>query len=486
MERIETGSEDASFETDSARAVRKTSHGRGADPRRVLILAAYFLPRRRVGSMRPFRFAIHLKEFGWAPTVVTIAAPGQRLTAKEERLLRDVDVIEVTSPIDRTMKSESQLGGTRRADATRGKTARWVERLDRQFPVDTWMLLYAARYRQLVDIVRKVAPDVLMATGDPWSSLVFGGRLAHRFRIPYVPDFRDPWTMSTVRTADQWGIVRGIDRHFERRVIDRASVVLFQSERVEQLYRDRYQETGIDSLTIPNSLDPDVFDDPIDFDAATSHAVSTGDGLRIGFFGRFRKMSPATLIADALAAVQRSNAAATEAIQVASFGPLSMEDEAYASARGVAACFRTLEPVPLERALGVLREFDILLLSTEESRTQIIPAKLFEYLAAGRPILSLSRNASVGDILQATGTGLQISSATEAADLLVACLDARRAGEPMPIPFDPNVEEIAKYDARTTTAQLAALLVQIVEPPMADPISAHPGDHHWPDDDTKT
>ncbi len=432
--------------------------------RRVLIIAAYFLPRRRVGSMRPFRFAIHLRELGWAPTVLTIAAPGQKLTPKEERLLHDVNVIEISSPMDRTRKSESQLGGEKHGGGrSRRRLAGWIDRLERQVPVDTWMLLYAARYRRLIEVVQQLKPDVIMATGDPWSSLVIGGRLAERFGLPYVADFRDPWTLSAVRTADQWRIPRAVDRRFERRIVERASMVLFQSERVEEMYREHYRDVDFRSRTIPNSFDPVVFDDPIDLESATAHAVSPGDGLRIGFFGRFRRMSPARLIADALAEMGRMDAAAAEAVLVTSFGPLSSDDEEYAAEQGVLSRFTSAEPVPLERSLSTLREFDILLLSTEESRTHIIPAKLFEYLAAGRPILSLSRNTAVAEILKTTGSGVQLTDSREVAALLLACLHARRKGEPMPIAFDPNPDEIRRYEARQTTHDLATLFDEIVD-----------------------
>lgn len=53
--------------------------------------------------MRPFRFAIHLREYGWEPTVLTIAAPGQELTDKEAALLRDVSVLSVKPPFDRVL-----------------------------------------------------------------------------------------------------------------------------------------------------------------------------------------------------------------------------------------------------------------------------------------------------------------------------------------------------------------------------------------------
>ena len=77
--------------------------------KRVLMFTPYFLPRRRVGAMRPFRFVIHLRDFGWEPVVMTIAAKGQQLTPREAELLEGIRIIELAPPFDRTLASESQL-----------------------------------------------------------------------------------------------------------------------------------------------------------------------------------------------------------------------------------------------------------------------------------------------------------------------------------------------------------------------------------------
>src|SRR5690606_701564 len=107
----------ATIETDSEPA-KHSGAPRGAfassedEPmRRVLIIAAYFLPRRRVGSMPPFRLGAHLREVGWGPTVLISAARGLRRRRKAERLLHHVHVSEMSSPMDRTRKSEGGLVG---------------------------------------------------------------------------------------------------------------------------------------------------------------------------------------------------------------------------------------------------------------------------------------------------------------------------------------------------------------------------------------
>lgn len=432
--------------------------------RRALLFAPYFLPRRRVGSMRPFRFAIHLRSFGWQPTVLTIATPGQQLTDKEAALLHGIEVIGIDTPFDRTVKAESQLGlaKAQAASATRSRaTARWqdqmVEAFDRQFPVDTWLPLFLLRYPQLARAVRRVRPEVLWSTGDPWSGLVMGAVLSRHFGLPWIADFRDPWTLCDVRTDRQWGVTKAVDRVLERFVLRTADTVLFQAGQTESNYRRHYADLDLRTTTIYNSYDPHVFEDPVQTQA---QAKSGDERLHLGFFGRFRAMSPASVIIDALAAVRARHGDLADRICVHAFGPLNEADAQYAAARGLRHQFVQDDAVPLERALSALRRFDVLLLSTDPRRDEIIPAKLLEYLPAGRPILSLSRNPEVGRILAQTQTGVQLPLDDQAAiaDLLAGCVQAKQSGQPLPIPFSPVPHAIQRFEAHATTGALADLL----------------------------
>lgn len=413
--------------------------------------------------MRPFRFAIHLREFGWEPTILTIASPGAQLTDKEAHLLKDIRVLTIASPIDRTFRSESQLGAPsgKGGRSRQGAPASWITALDRQFPVDTWLPLFAAKFGTMLRQAAKVNPQVVWATGDPWSGLVAGQWLSKRLGVPYIADFRDPWTLSEVRTREKWAWVKRIDRNAERRVVAGADVLMFQTRQVADAYQECYARLDPAIVVIGNSFDPDVFDDPIAAEGGANGQGILSDRsamLRIGFFGRFRTMSPAAPIMDALAELQKRQASLAARVCIHSFGPLSEADAARAHAHGLEAQFVCEDAVPLERALSVLRRFDLLLVSTDMRRRYIIPAKIFEYLAVGRPILSLSPNPEVGEMLQRTGTGVQIQDKAAVARLLADCVHARELGQPLPIPFDPKPEEIMRYDARATTREFARTL----------------------------
>lgn len=413
--------------------------------------------------MRPFRFAIHLREFGWEPTVMTIPFPGGSLTDKEARLLKDVRVLNIASPIDRTFRSESHLGAPPGMGGRprRSAPAPWIAALDRQFPIDSWLPLFAAKFRTMLRQAAEVDPHVVWATGNPWSALMAGRRLSKRLGVPYIADFRDPWTLSEAPVRQKWPWVQRIDERAERRVVAGADVLMFQTRRMADAYGEHYAELAPRNVVVGNSFDPDVFNDPISVEGRFDREdASSGSSsmLRIGFFGRFRAISPAAPIIDALVELRRRRPALLERIRIHSFGPLSATDATQARAHGLEEQFACEDIVPLEQALSTLRRFDLLLVIADVHPRHVIPAKIFEYLAAGRPILSLSTNLEVEELLRRTGAGVQIADTAAAARLLTDCLRAREAGRPLPVPFDPKPEEIMRHDARTTTRAFARTL----------------------------
>ena len=413
--------------------------------------------------MRPFRFAIHLREFGWEPTILTIASPGAQLTDKEAHLLKGIRVLSISSPIDRTFRSESQLGtpSGKGGRSRQGAPAPWIAALDRQFPVDTWLPLFAAKFGTMLRQAAEVNPQVVWATGNPWSGLVAGQWLSKRLGVPYIADFRDPWTLSEVHTREKWAWVQRIDKRAERRVVAGADVLMFQTRRLADAYRERYARLDPATVVIGNSFDPDVFDDPISVESRFNREdvlLDPSSMLRIGFFGRFRAISPAAPIMDVLVELRKRQASLVERVCVHSFGPLSETDAAQARTHGLEGQFVCEDPVPLERALSTLRRFDLLLVITDMHPRHVVPAKIFEYLAVGRPMLSLSPNLEVGEMLQRTGTGVQIQDKTAAVRLLTDCIHARELGQPLPIPFDPKPEEIMRHDARATTREFVRTL----------------------------
>lgn len=420
------------------------------------MVAPYFLPRRRVGSLRPFKFAIHLREQGWQPHILTIASDGQ-LTSKEENLLQDISVYSLKPPFDRTGQSGSQQ---KKLNNKNQKSNLLVDWIDKHFPVDTWWPFFRFKFGEIKEITRKLAPDAIWSTGDPWSAHWVGKKLSSLHPdVFWMADFRDPWTLSETNLKERSAFASAVDRRIEQNWIKKASMISFTTDRTRELYEEYYSGLDIQTTTIYNAFDRELFnnaeEEPVDLNFDS-------EKLNVVFFGRFRRLSSAKLVGDVLAELKLMNPSAVEKIRIHSFGALTDSDIAYLSEKGVQDCFEIQEPVPVEEGLQVLKQADILLLSTNPERTAIIPAKLWDYLIAGRPILSIAPNSEIENILEQTGTGRQYpyQNTEEIAEILKNCIRAKQNGKGLPIPFLPDQQKIDQYSAKSATAYLANILDQ--------------------------
>ncbi|HEY6881692.1 MAG TPA: hypothetical protein VI299_26880 [Polyangiales bacterium] len=184
--------------------------------------------------------------------------------------------------------------------------------------------------------------------------------------------------------------------------------------------------------------------------------MTPGPALTLTFFGRFRALSSAARTITMLAAARALDPGLQ--LRVRCQGGLDATDRALAMEAGVSALFESYESTHGEASLSLLTGSDVLLLSSETGRDEIIPAKLFDYLAAARPVLSLCENPDVADILARTGAGTQCPDPQRAAQVLVACAQAKRSGAGLPIAAELDLNARDALSARTTTRRLATLL----------------------------
>lgn len=421
------------------------------------MIAPYFLPRRRVGALRPFKFAIHLKEYGWEPHILTIDSNGQ-LTQKEQQLLGDVSIYSLSPPFDRTNRSGSELGKSNNNSGNDVfKVGDWI---DKHFPVDTWLLFFYIKLGEIKRIARQVNPNALWSTGDPWSAHWIGKKISSMLSdIFWMADFRDPWTLSDTDLKQRSAFASFFDRQIERKWIQEPSMLSFTSNSTRKLYEDYYSDLNLNTTTIFNAFDRELFSYE---STKTLNLKMNPRKLNLMFFGRFRRLSTAKPVINILSRLKEIDSSVARKISIHSFGPLTDSDNQYLLRKGVGECFEIQDPVPAEQSLQVLQQADILLLSTNPERTDIIPAKLWDYIAAGKPILSIAPNPEIEEILSDIGVGVQYNqeSISKVARLLQRCVTAKEDGADLPIPFSRDSKKIDKYSARSTTARLTAILDQ--------------------------
>lgn len=385
----------------------------------VLILSPYFPPRKRVGALRAAKFVTYLPEFGFEPHIVSLdeGLPGQ-------------SVYRLTTPFDRTKTSSSSALGA-------GTSNDSLDCLDRMIPIDSWVPLMWWHRRKVLKFAKEKGIKLIWSTGDPWSGHLIASYVSRKMDIPWIADWRDPWSQCAVRPIGRPSWIRKVDAAQERKWMWQATHNTFTAEETMRRYQQIY---GIRASTIYNAYDQDVISEATEKPA--------GSVVDVVFFGRFRDLSPAEPVIRMVAACK-----SPARVRVVSFGAMPETDRRLAESLGVASSFVTEPAVPYDLAAERLRNADILLLSTDPRRDDIIPAKLWDYLPIGRPILSLAPNPEVATILETTGTGVSGDS--------VSWLN-RYLDDPHSWPVKPDIQAIKSFSAREATHQLATLMRRLL------------------------
>ena len=131
--------------------------------KKILMIATYFPPSGGVGVFRVTKFAKYLKLSGYEPVVVTI--DNKYCINKDDSLLKDIDGIKIYR-LDFEIENSSVEKAFKKA-------------LD----------------KEIYGIVENEKPDVLFLTGGPFKILPIGRKVYDKYKIPYIIDLRDPWSL---------------------------------------------------------------------------------------------------------------------------------------------------------------------------------------------------------------------------------------------------------------------------------------------------
>ncbi|MDZ7718692.1 MAG: glycosyltransferase [Balneolaceae bacterium] len=372
----------------------------------------------------------------------------------ESKLLEEIPVIEIEPPFDRTTSQKNKSESAK-------KESPFLDWLDKQTPLDSWIYLFVLKYFEIRKKVKKIDPDIIWATGDPWSGLWLGEKLARSFSKPFIADFRDPWTAAEVHLRTRSPFSLEIDKQVEKRILQNANRVVFTSGLTEKKYLDEFKLPKQKTKTIYNSFDSSLIKE---YESETWGEELNPEYLNLIFFGRFRRLSPVTPIADALRELKSKNAGDASNIHIHSFGKPDARNLRRIREYGLEKNFIFHEPVVPEKMLPVLKSADILLLSTNMEREQVIPAKLWDYLSVKVPILSITPNPEVGDIVMRSKAGIQVhpDEKKEIAELLQSFARAKQNEESFLLSPEKEIPDRNMYEAKHTSGELASLFDELL------------------------
>jgi glycosyltransferase involved in cell wall biosynthesis len=265
--------------------------------------------------------------------------------------------------------------------------------------VVSWVPFAAAAARRLI---RRQRIDCVITSSPPDSVHLVGLALGRR-RPPWIAELRDGWTYEPLRTPFPTGLQRRLDARLERRVALAADGLVGATGAISDDLQRRY---GRPASTIRNAWDP-ALDREL---AAAEPPALEPDRINFvytGSLGGIRGHDDRGLLA-ALRQISREDAELAGRLRLVIAGSLSAAERAELASAELAPVVRTVGELPHPQALQLQRQADALLLITSRE-VSIATGKLYEYLAAGRPILALAGDNEAAAIVAETGTGRTVA-----------------------------------------------------------------------------
>ena len=469
--------------------------------KRLLIITYYWPPTGGSGVQRWVKFSKYLPAFGWQPVIYTPENPEQ--LARDESLLADIPACAevIKTRITEPYAIYRRLTGSKKAEEVNPVNAQkksWKQRLSlwirgNCFIPDPRIGWVRPSVRFLKEYLREHPVDAVVTTGPPQSMHLIGRGLKRALGVRWIADFRDPWT--EMFYYKHLGLTPASDRRqhrLEQSVLDEADAVISVTPLVQ---KDFQAKTKTPVVLITNGFDED------DFGSApglTTGAARTPSGVAVerqrdvedieavepppgtnvkgvapsiggcreatgGLNGRssvcesYRLVHTGLFAADgnplnlwdALARRCAADPAFRDRLEIRLAGKVDAAVTDAIRARGLGDNLVELGYLPHDETVREQRAADILLLPLrqEPEYAKVLPGKIFEYLAARRPVLGIGQeDGAAAAVLRDAGAGEMFD--WDKSDELLAFLDAEH----------PQSGDIEKYTRRALTAQLIQIL----------------------------
>ncbi len=238
-------------------------------------------------------------------------------------------------------------------------------------------------YKEACILIEEEKIDTFIISTPPHSSQLIGLKLKKRYpHLKWIADLRDPWTdIYYYKDLLHTNWAKKIDLNYEREVIEQADAILVVSNGIKEMFTDKYKNIETKTHAIPNGFDEDDFkilSNPPKDEFLISHTGTIAESYKPEvFFSAFEKVI--------------SKYGSRCKIRTLFVGKTSPNFKTLAAKYHVADYVEHKDYVPHEKVITFLKNTSCLLLIIAESANQkgLLSGKLFEYLAAKKPIIAI-------------------------------------------------------------------------------------------------
>ena len=434
--------------------------------KRVLIITYYWPPSGGSGVQRWLKMSKYLPEYGWQPVIYT--TENAEYPIIDHSLEKDVapNIEVIRRPITEPYSAYKKFLGINKDETVKmgfiqekEKNKSWKSDLSlwvrgNFFIPDARCGWVKPSVHFLKEYLNEHPVDAIISTGPPHSMHLIALKLKEALGLPWIADFRDPWT--EIDYYNNLHLTAWADRKHHRLEQE----VLTKADKVVTVAPDGARRLGRlgnrNVRTIYNGFDRDD-------DAQTP--VNLSEQFTITYLGVLSKIQNPSNLWQALAELIKEDSGFDKNLKINMIGQIDSAVVSSINENGLTQHVAYSPYMPHDQVSAVHRSSTLLLLllmpDSEPRAKGLLTGKLFEYMASGRPILCIGpEDGDAARILRETGAGQTISfEDKEKMKEALKNLYQRYLENTLEGNTNPKVEN---YSRQVMTQQYAALLNQAI------------------------
>jgi glycosyltransferase involved in cell wall biosynthesis len=379
--------------------------------KKVLIITYYWPPMGGGGVQRWLKTAKYIREYGWEPVVFT--ADGAEVSMYDESLFSDipsgVEVIKapIWEPFDLFKRFIGQKGEKINPGFLQKKKGNSFLRnfsvciRGNFFIPDAKKFWYKPAIKKLNSFLKNNSIDVIVSTGPPHTTHLIAQKIAKKFNIPWMADFRDPWT--NIDFYHQLKLTYWADKkhkRLEKKVLKDADVMVTVSK---SWAKDFLRISGIEPIVITNGFDPDDF--------LEAGKLSLDKKFSITHIGSLNKDRNPFIFWEVINELINEHSNFATDLEIKLIGPIDISVNEELEKHNLISKTTLIDSLPHKDVLSHLIQSQLLLLPLNDvpNIDGVIPGKMYEYFGAKRPIICIGKeDGDAADIIHETQTGIVV------------------------------------------------------------------------------
>jgi len=435
--------------------------------KKLLVIAYYFPPSGGPGVQRVLKHIRYLKEFGWDPTVITVA--NADYPALDESLNKEIpeDIKVYRTKIFEPYVAYRKIVGIpegRAVDVNNikkdGEPLTIKERLI-EFIRSTFFIPDARAYwrmtarKEINAIIRSEDFHAIYSSSPPYTCSLIARDIKRKTKLPWIAGFRDPWT-GFISSPKRWALPALLDRNMEKSVFTESDaveaawlgIISDALTKFPQLSKDKFHH-------IPNGYDPNDYPEVVSGQPNQRFTLTYTGSL----YGRRNPQALFTAIESLIS----SGRVDPDKFLIRFVGRFGTEIHQMFENVSFKNSLEILGYVPHHESTGYLMQSDMLLLIVDESKEshEIVPGKVYEYIGTGKPVFAIAPNQSaIADLMQETEAG-PVANHNQLEQISEYFLTYYESFVSEKTLYYPKMDRIEKYTRRNATKRLARLLDQL-------------------------